>query len=154
MNVRIKITGRAKKLEREECRRAVALWGKYLLGPRLDDLINLTIKFDPKLNTGQLFAYVIDTDDRVPSRCFRISVCPTLSKKHTLRVIAHEMVHVRQNAKGILKSSVCSTVKWHGKSYEFDESSALGYWLTPWEIESRGYEEGLLVLLEEDRKKK
>ena len=150
--MQVRISGKAKKLEHAECRRALALWSKYLFGTRLDKVINLTLKFDPKLIKGSLYAYMCDVDDETPSRKFRIYVSPNLSRKDTLNAIAHEMVHVRQNAKGTLKSQFNNTVKWQGKLYECDESSALGYWLVPWEVEARGLESGLYALHEENER--
>jgi len=152
--LRIRIYGQSKNVPRDLCRRAIELWGGYLLGPRMDKLVSVNVKFDTKLDTGPLFAYFFCTDDGVPPREFAIRVSTTLSKRRTLVSIAHEMVHVKQHAKGILRDSTMNTAKWYGKLYEHDEKSVDGYWLTPWEIEARGHEEGLYCLLAESEKRR
>jgi hypothetical protein len=66
----------------------------------------------------------------------------TLTKKETLLALAHEMVHLKQYAKGELKDIFrpAKMIKWHGDRYLTD---GVDYWEQPWEIEAYGREKGL-----------
>ena len=58
-----------------------------------------------------------------------------------LTVLAHEMVHVKQYAKGEMKDYIrMKSVKFQGKIYNDEE---MDYWDHPWEIEAHGREKGL-----------
>lgn len=59
-----------------------------------------------------------------------------------LAVLAHEMVHVKQYARGELvdHGKYCS---WHGKKYEETELSSEEYFFSPWEVEAFGMQVGL-----------
>lgn len=62
----------------------------------------------------------------------------------SIRAIAHEMVHVKQFLKHQLVESD-PIVFWNGQAtrltYDLDDDE---YWLSPWEMEARGYEDYLL----------
>lgn len=69
-----------------------------------------------------------------------------------IRVLAHEMVHVKQYAKNELSTDVRSirghgggttiTSMWHGVWWK-PKSKEDGYWDAPWELEAYGKENGL-----------
>ena len=57
-----------------------------------------------------------------------------LNKKQTLISLAHEMVHVKQFARGELKDYLrIDAVKWKNKTYNL---SKVKYWSCPWEKEA------------------
>lgn len=58
---------------------------------------------------------------------------------HTL---AHEMVHVRQWARGDLKDGPEGRVLWKKRVRVWD-TEAFSYWDSPWEVEARGLEQSL-----------
>jgi hypothetical protein len=71
-----------------------------------------------------------------------------LSRK--LRTICHEMVHVKQYAKGEMKQmwKPARTTKFQGVYFSDD----MDYWDTPWEIEAFGRESGLYTRWVDERK--
>jgi hypothetical protein len=62
--------------------------------------------------------------------------------RRTLEVLAHEMVHVKQYARGELYVGAYSGKhRWQGKWV----SDNINYWDAPWEIEAHGRESGLFI---------
>lgn len=57
------------------------------------------------------------------------------TEDEVVKLIAHEMVHVKQHVKEGLDVTNCI---WKGQQYEPN------YWFAPWEIEARGLEEAFL----------
>ena len=65
----------------------------------------------------------------------------SLGKRAQWETLAYEMVHVKQHAKGELKSMLREREdKWHGRYIKENE---LHYFEKPWEIEAYGRELGL-----------
>jgi hypothetical protein len=64
-----------------------------------------------------------------------------------LTLLAHEMVHVKQYAKGELIDNGLAT-KFLNKSYR----ESYNYWESPWEIEAHGRERGLVTMYARDNK--
>jgi hypothetical protein len=80
-----------------------------------------------------------------------------MTRKQTLLAIAHEMVHVKQYAKGELKDYLKEEKSKYKNDHIYFES--LNYWDYPWEIEAHGRELGLyyrfiMKLREEDKVKR
>ena len=137
----LKTAGKPKKVPIKLCKEAVKWYGRYLLGNRLYHKVEILIEFDnSELNTNVYgFCDWNDTNDR--ARDFTITVDPNLGKRNMLLVLAHEMVHIKQYAKGELKDYVrVNKVKWKGKVYN---DAKIDYWEQPWEIEAHGREKGL-----------
>ena len=97
------------------------------------------LKLDITVNlckpTGAM-GYCLEADN---NRTFELEIDKTQPLRGLLETVAHEMVHVKQYARGEL-----SPVKdiWMGKTYDPKEIS---YWDLPWEIEAHGREVGLFV---------
>jgi hypothetical protein len=123
-------------------KKAAKFYGKYLLGNKLYKNISLIIKFEKFGKDNCDYAYCDWTDDNHQSREFRITIDSRLNKKEMLLALAHEMVHVKQYAKGEMKDIFRPTrmVKWQGEKYLHEE---MDYWEQPWEIEAYGRERGL-----------
>lgn len=137
----LKTSGKPKKVPIKLCKEAIKWYGKHLLGNRLYHNIEITIEFDDSDLNKNVYGYCDwnDTNDR--ARDFTITINPNLGKRNMLLVLAHEMVHVKQYAKGELKDFVrVKRVKWKGKVYNEEN---LDYWECPWEIEAHGREKGL-----------
>lgn len=65
--------------------------------------------------------------------------------ENTLMTLAHELVHVKQFARGEMRDLLSvAKVSWNGKRYDRGETE---YWDLPWEIEAHGRERGLFVRL-------
>lgn len=81
-----------------------------------------------------------DRSDR--PRCFELTIHRKLPLRKLLETIAHEMVHVKQYARGELyQGSRVNKHRWQGSWLNTDPD----YWDQPWEIEAHGREVGLFV---------
>ena len=64
-----------------------------------------------------------------------------MKPRNIAETVAHEMVHVKQWAKGEMKELVSQNkTKFKGELFGDTE-----YWFRPWEIEAHGIEKGLFV---------
>lgn len=95
-----------------------------------------TLDLEIKLKTikDDVYGYCLS----VTRREFEIEVDRNLSLRRLLTTVAHEMVHVKQYARGELKGDYI----WHGKTYH---PKKVDYWDEPWEIEAHGRECGLFI---------
>lgn len=75
-------------------------------------------------------------------REFELEIHKKLPMRKLLQTVAHEMVHVKQYARGELyEGSRIAKHRWQGKWV----SNNIDYWDTPWEIEAHGREHGLFI---------
>ena len=76
---------------------------------------------------------------------FTINIDPDQNVKMLLNSIAHELVHVKQWAKGEYYELLHEpkVYKFNGKKVD---TKKVDYWDTPWEIEAHGRAIGLVVL--------
>jgi hypothetical protein len=146
--------------ERKVTKLACMFYATKLMTPRLVNSLEITINVHNEYhkNTGYL-GDAVPTDDEVTSRPKRFEINLDFQKrfKNLLISLGHEMVHVKQYAKGELKfHERGNTVTFQKQQYTDDE-----YWESPWEIEAYGREPGLWqkfkptyrLLLEENRNK-
>ena len=81
-------------------------------------------------------------------REFKIELDVSYSIRDALITLAHEMVHIKQGAKGemyeYLKSGL---IRFHKTKFDADN---INYWDYPWEIEAFGKQLGLFVRFCED----
>ena len=83
-----------------------------------------------------------DWADQNAPRDFIMRIDSKEPLREMLETVAHEMVHVKQFAKGELyQSSRNSKHRWHGKWIDKDPD----YWDCPWEIEAFGRQIGLFL---------
>jgi len=134
-------SGRPNKVSLKLCKEAVNFYGKILLGESLSKKVEINLKFCKGEN---LFGYCEWEDDNCKPREFTVGIDKNLSKKATLMAIAHEMVHVKQFAKGECKDLYrpAKLTRWKDEYYDTDE---IDYWDFPWEIEAYGREIGLYL---------
>lgn len=116
-----------------------------LLSPQLTKNITLRVKIkDQNKMTAGGYCDIDETDDGILPRNFVIEIARTKKKIHMFTVLAHEMVHLKQMAKGEMKDRYVKTryvTVWQGDRYEDDVS----YWDQPWEIEAYGLENSLVA---------
>ena len=119
-----------------------------LFSKKLSDKIMLDIEFSKTLLKEDGILGEIDFDDHNHRpREFTITVDSTVSKRRMMETIAHEMVHLKQYAKGELVDMMGSgAVRWQKE----DVSRGINYWDLPWEIEAHGKELGLFIRWAED----
>jgi hypothetical protein len=114
------------------CKDSLRFYGRELLGKRLYKNIKLFVVFEDLPNP--INALCQWSDDNHKCREFTIIVNKKLNKKTTLIALAHEMVHVKQYARGELKDYIRNdNVKWCGQVYSLNK---VKYWSCPWEKEA------------------
>lgn len=124
-------------------KKAANFYGEYLLAStRIFNNIHLTIEFEKFDKDSDEYGCCDHLEESQSPRFFHITLEKTLCKKELLLALAHEMVHLKQYARGEMKDMRRPThiVKWLGERYAIDE---IDYWEQPWEIEAYGREKGL-----------
>jgi len=102
------------------------------------------------------FGNCIWEDVRHRPRIFTIEIEPNQSLKLLLNTVAHELIHVKQWAKGEFaelrnasKDKPDPVYKFNGKKFD---AGKVDYWDQPWEIEANGRAFGIIVQWAKDRK--
>lgn len=141
----IKTIGKPLHVSLSLSKKAVIFYGKYLIGNgKLYNNLKLTIQFEKMSSMSDDYAYCDWVDDNNLRREFVIGIDRSLNKKETMLALAHEMVHLKQYARGEMKDihHPVRMVKWQGERYLYEE---MDYWECPWEIEAYGREKGLYL---------
>ena len=112
------------------------------LMPRMDSLeLNIRLR---NFGKDDSYGYCLATNDAdlARPREFDIEINSTAKLRTLLETVAHELVHVKQFARGELyQSTVTMKHRWCGRWYQRTPS----YWNQPWEWEASGREKGLFV---------
>jgi hypothetical protein len=113
------------------------------LMPRMKN-IHVTVRL--KDLKGEAYGYCLslcdDGERGDRPRSFEIELEKNVSLRRVLETLCHEMVHVKQYARGELyESCVQGKHRWQGTWLNKDPD----YWDQPWEIEAHGRECGLFV---------
>lgn len=157
ISVRSKNGADLSAFDRKIIKMATVFYANQLMSSRLCKSLDLTINIHHDYNneTGYL-GDVVPTDNEKLPREFEINLDRQYRLKKILISLGHEMVHVKQYAKGDLKfHDTKDVVTFQKKKYKDDN-----YWDSPWEIEAYGREPGLWqkfkpiykLLLEQNRK--
>lgn len=115
------------------------------LMPRLQKKIFLNLRLIKNLKIKEnLVGDCIWEDSNYRPREFTVRIDSSQSLQDMLETVAHEMVHVKQYARGELKDSAksYSLCKWKGKTFSWQKTD---YYDHPWEIEAHGRERGLFI---------
>lgn len=112
--------------------------------PRMRNL-EIRVKLTDLTNKGAYGYCMADPDGDAERhdrpRCFEIEVNSKLTMRKLLETVAHEMVHVKQYARGELYQGMrVNKHRWQGRWV-----GDMDYWDQPWEIEAHGREAGLFV---------
>lgn len=129
---------------------AVQSFAKNLMSPQMLKNISVRVIIRDRLDAGGYCDYEIDREGN--PREFTIEILRTRRKINMFKVLAHEMVHVKQHAKGEAKDRYVKSkyvTVWFGEKYDEDTS----YWDQPWEMEAYGLENSLVAkfLVEHDQ---
>lgn len=111
--------------------------------PRMADRILIMVKGDDRLlEKHNEFAYCVYLSADTTQREFQIIMDNTINPHTWIRTLMHELVHVKQYAKGEMKYYERDNinVKWSESKINVNTEC---YWDLPWEIEAHGREEGL-----------
>jgi hypothetical protein len=130
---------------------AAKSFGKNLFSTRMLETITIKIRIHDTLDAGGYCDYEVD-DETLTPRTFIIDILRTRRKINMFKVLAHEMVHAKQTAKGEMKDRIVKSkyvTLWFGEKYTEDVS----YWDHPWELEAYGLEHSLVAkfLIEHDQ---
>lgn len=141
MTVIVNIKG-GTKAQKKYVKSMVKFSAKKLM-PRMKNIeVNLHLKKFVK--DSDTYGYALPADDADPNRPreFDLEINTDTRLRRMLETVAHEMVHVKQYARGELyQSSMTAKHRWMGKWINKDPE----YWDQPWEIEAAGREVGLFV---------
>ena len=141
----------------QHCEAMVRLCLKEFYTKRLCNSIHeITLELDENMEETTWGEADVTHEDSRP-REFSISLNPhafnrAIRERHLrediVRVVAHEMIHIRQYASKELSSSVTlgssghlkMLTMWKGEVYKQSRRKN-AYWFDPWEMEARAYEE-------------
>lgn len=146
----IEISGKPRSITKFAVQEAANFYADKLLPKKMNDDIYLDINFSYSIKTQGCCS---PTVDNVRPRDFLIEIKSNLTFRKTLVTLAHEMVHLKQFAKGELFQYLKSKkIKWNNprlapfiaESGLYDEES-LDYHFQPWEIEAYGLEWALYL---------
>lgn len=112
----------------------------------IKDTIQLSITFKSNffnkefINGECLFYPRISLNDSLE---FEIRINSSLNKRSLMETLAHELVHVKQYAKGeMYQNKPSNQIIFQNRTYNLNE---MDYWDFPWEIEAHGRETGLFI---------
>lgn len=113
--------------------------------PSKNERLNIVVKFKKGLfkETSQ-YGNCIWEDQHLRPEEFEIEIEPNQTIQLLLNTLAHELVHVKQWAKGEFYQLQREkhVYKFCGKRFD---TKKVDYWDTPWEIEAHGRAIGLVV---------
>ena len=116
------------------------------LMPRMHNLsIDVRIR---SFGKDDSYGYCLTDDDADTSRPreFVIDINKNVRLRRMLETVAHEMVHLKQFARGELyESTAQGRHRWHGEWLSNRRKSVMDYYDQPWEIEAHGREVGLFI---------
>lgn len=133
----ITIHGRNSIISKKEMAYVTEFFARKLMGKRLSKNLEIEI-YNRTFKTKREMGYCFPHDDR-PHRHFAIELNKMLSYPNQIETLAHEMVHVKQFARGEWKEIGNGHHKWLGKSmYVSDEEYDKKYrsLKLPWEKEA------------------
>jgi hypothetical protein len=139
MNIDIK--GKTKVMCKAEIKFATAFFAQYIMGTRLAKNLDIEIRFEDQGKLAEGYCAPIDAERR--PRIFEIGIKPKMRRHKMLQCLAHEMVHVKQYARGELSAELI-TAKWQGKTYKLSNSFE-DYLNWPWEVEAYGRDRALYL---------
>ena len=142
--MKVIVTGSKDPHFEQELIAAAKYYGKELLSKKLYKHIHIEIILVSTISDlGN--CCITYYNDWYKAREFEIQIKRKKSTKSMLQTLAHEMVHLKQFAKGELNDS---HTKWKGQSID---SENISYHDLPWEIEASGMEYILYAMYQEYR---
>ena len=143
------IKGSNKKV-RKVVEQAAWYYAEKLMGKRLLGNLEITINLKKNLLTKEgNEGTAIWEDDNLRPKEFTITLDSTCTIRNILITLAHEMVHVKQWAKGeMYEYAEQDMVRFNKTKFNLAD---INYWDYPWEIEAFGRQLGLFVRFCEDK---
>lgn len=114
-----------------------------LMSTRLANTLTVKLHFTPLYEKHRQMGNCSWEDDSYRPKEFTIEIDPSARLRRVLESICHEMVHVKQFAKGEMRDlASAERVSWNGQKYDISSDE---YFERPWEIEAHGRELGLFI---------
>ena len=128
---------------------ATWFYAEKLMGKRLMESLEITIHLKKNLLSKDGYeGTAIWEDDGYRPKEFTIELDTSVKIRNLLITLAHEIVHIKQWAKGemyeYLKSGL---IRFHKTKFDIDN---IDYWDYPWEVEAFGKQLGLFIRFCED----
>lgn len=115
-----------------------------LLTEGINDELKITVILDANLYKDEKHVgFAVWDDERHKAREFTLEVDTKSSFRNIVKTIAHEMVHVKQWAKGEFFEYANKDDIYFFNKKQYD-AKKLDYWDQPWEIEAYGRQPGLV----------
>lgn len=134
------VNGGCKHLNHNQISEYIQWLAIRLLGKRLAKNVSIDVHCEKLLSYEGGYAGNID-DKNISPRQFEIILNKAALCHIQMKVLAHEMVHIKQMARNELRLWT-NAGKWLGYIYTFEDDET--YRSTPWEAEARMMEETLL----------
>lgn len=145
--MRVHVRGLKDKYLRKMTHMAVSYCADKLLSRQMRPHISIEIQY--KFHTdADGYCWCLETDNK-KARSFAMEIDKRMSIEETLSTIVHEMIHVKQWAKGELVDAVeqgAVVSKWKGSTI----SDHIEYMDLPWEVEAYEQEPVLFEQLKQD----
>ena len=139
--MRVSIQGGSKS-QKKYVRSAVKFCQKQLMPRMLDIHVNVKIADLKGKALGYCLPLVDDGERADRPRYFEVEVCSKSKLRTLLVALCHEMVHVKQYARGELyESQLTDKTRWQGKWM----AKRPDYWECPWEWDAMGREHALFI---------
>lgn len=135
--MKINIVASNPSVSRKELRYVASFFGNILLGKRLSNNIHLIIKH--VYLDEEVVGYCYPADKKTGRhRKFIIELDHSANYQTQIETLAHEMVHLKQYARGELRNMRGEFVKWRGRKYRTFETAKYTekYANRPWEKEA------------------
>lgn len=114
---------------------------KFTINKLMPRMKNLDITVEIKKSDAFGYCMAEDGERADRPREFTVTLARGLKLRDLLTTLAHELVHVKQYARGELYQSMrTAKMRWNGQWV-----GDMDYYDEPWEIEAHGREEGLFV---------
>ena len=128
---------------------ATWFYAEKLMGKRLMSGLEITINLKKNLLSKDGYeGTAIWEDDGYRPKEFTIELDSSVKIRNLLITLAHEMVHIKQWAKGEMYEYIKSPlIRFHKTKFDLED---INYWDYPWEIEAFGKQLGLFVRFCED----
>lgn len=142
--MKVLVTGSKNPFFEQELIAAAKFYGKELLSKQLYKHIHIEIVLVSTISDLGNCSITYYNDWYKP-REFEIQLKRKKSTKSMIQTLAHEMVHLKQFAKGELNDN---HTKWRGQNID---SESISYYDLPWEIEASSMEYILYAMYQEYR---
>ena len=131
------------KTQKKYAKSIIDFCANKLMSKRLANSLIIKLHFTPLYEKHKQMGNCIWEDDSYRPKEFFLEIDPGARLRRVLESICHEMVHVKQFAKGEMRDLAgADRVSFLGQKYDL---SADEYFERPWEIEAHGRELGLFI---------